>query len=496
MTSIDQNRPPLGKTAARSRRKDAGKAARVQLALGWAGLALVAWALLRNGGAAPLIWHLMCLATLLLFAVQVVLDFQTGLPRPARAALWPALPFFGVLAWILVQGMAGLPPGLLLGLAHPVWAIAPEGAQPAISAHPDAGGPVILRFTCYAMLFWVLLRSAAGAPHGAIAYVQAVALFSTALALYGLVSQVTGYNILLQSDETSEALRASFWNRNTYATVAVFGVLANITAYAKAVSDGAGREGLVALRGFLEAFFSRAWIFAFGALVGLAALALTQSRGGATAGVAGVIVLVWALHRANARASLVALSVPIVLFGFVALFMTSGVVDRFENVASGARPEVFGQIVVGILDRPLVGHGAGAFPDAFRPYKPLSQAAWDWDKAHDSYLENAFEFGLPAAALFYLSLVLIGWRLLVGVRTRKRHQETPAFALACFVAAAVHALVDFSLQIPAVAALFAAILGIGWAQSFATRRAGVPGVSRRSGPDTARPVSRLSARRR
>lgn len=119
---------------------------------------------------------------------------------------------------------------------------------------------------------------------------------------------------------------------------------------------------------------------------------------------------------------------------------------------------------------------AGAFPLAFRPYTPRSQAAWVWDRAHNSYLENAFEFGLPAAALLFFSLAVVGWRLHAGVRTRKRHQGTPAFALACFAAAAAHSLVDFSLQIPAIAALFAAILGIGWAQSFPTRHtAGVGG---------------------
>jgi hypothetical protein len=35
------------------------------------------------------------------------------------------------------------------------------------------------------------------------------------------------------------------------------------------------------------------------------------------------------------------------------------------------------------------------------------------------------------------------------------------------VTGAAHATVDFSLQMPAIAALFAAILGIGWSQSFA-----------------------------
>lgn len=466
MTRSDQTPTPARGASAKRRRSSAQQTSRVQIALGWAALVLVAWAVLRNGGVSPLIWHLMCLITLVLFAVQVALDVQHGLPPPARAALWLALPFFSVLAWLLVQSMAGLP----ADLAHPFWSVAPEGALPTISAHPDAGGPVVLRFTCYAMLFWILLRSAGDAKDGAIAFVQGIALFATALAIYGMVSQATGYNLLLGSDESAFALRASLWNRNSFATVAVFGVLANIAAYVHTASGSAHREGIVALRDFLEGFFSGAWLFAFGALVGLAALAMTLSRGGATAGLVGVVVLVLALRRGTGKANLSVLAIPVALFAFVALFMTSGVIDRIDLIDRDARPDIYRQTIVGTLDRPLLGHGAGAFQDAFRPYAPLSQAKSSWDRAHNSYLENAFEFGLPAAALLFVTLALVGWRFLAGVRTRKRHQETPAFALACFAAAAVHSLVDFSLQIPAIAALFAAILGIGWAQSFPTRQ--------------------------
>ncbi|MCB1355691.1 MAG: O-antigen ligase family protein [Maritimibacter sp.] len=465
MTSAEQQqRFASGRDGRRSRRSTTG-GARIQAALGWGALAVVAAAILRNGAVAPAIWLLLCLGALVLFAVQVGLDLRNGLPQPARSALWPAVPLVAVVAWLLIQSAAGLWPGL----AHPVWALAPEGALPAISAHPDAGRLVVLRYLAYAMVFWVLMRSSTEARGGGRAYIQAIAMFSTALALYGLLSKAAGYNLLLGSDESAYSVRASLWHRGAYATIAVFGVLANVAAYADAVSGSTNRV-VFSLRDFIEVFFSRAWIFAFGGLVGLAALAMTLSRGGAAAGAVGVLVLIWALRRGAGRSSLGALAVPIAAVAFVALFMTSAVLDRFQAPTAGARPEIFRAVAAGILDRPLLGHGAGAFPVAFRPYTPASQAAWVWDKAHSSYLENAFEFGLPAAALFYLGLGLIGLRLLSGVRHRKRHQLTPAFALACFAAAAVHAVADFTLQIPAVTALFAAILGIGWGQSFPTRR--------------------------
>jgi O-antigen ligase len=277
-------------------------------------------------------------------------------------------------------------------------------------------------------------------------------------------------------------LRASFWNRNTYATFAVFGALANVTVYMWSVSGTDAREGLTALRDFLEAFFAGGWLFAFGALVGLVAVAMTLSRAGSMAGVIGMVVLLWALRRRQVKVGLALLAIPVALFAFVALFMTSGVVDRLERIGDDGRFAVFGQAVEGIRDRPLLGHGAGAFPEAFRPYAPAEYAFVDWPQAHNSYLENAFEFGLPAAAVFYLVLALVGWRLLRGVLTRRRNQSIPAFALACFAAAAFHSIFDFSLQIPAIPALLAAILGIGWAQSFPSRQS-QPGEARRPRED-------------
>ena len=466
MSSFERKHPSTRSPAKRRRRRKSGSESRTQIVLGWVALLVVFAATLRNGGTHPLAWHLLCLTTFVLFAMQVVLDLWHGLPRQARKALWVALPWFTVLAWLQVQSLAGLAPAL----AHPFWAIAPDGASPTISAHPDAGRQVVMRLTCYAMLFWIFLRFAGSRSRDGVAFIQAIAIFSTALAIYGMVSKATGYNVLLDADETARQLRASFWYRNAYATFAVFGVLANITAYVRSVSGNGNRDGRYALRDYLEAFFAGGWIFAFGALVGLVAIAMTQSRAGAMAGVVGVVVLVWALRRGSGKVHLALLAVPVALAVFVGLFMTSGVVSRLDRIDDDARLGVFRQVVAGVIDRPLLGHGAGAFPEAFRPYVALEQAAFDWNKAHNTYLENAFEFGLPAAALFFFALAMIGRRLVSGVLTRKRNQSTPAFALACFAAAAFHSLFDFSLQIPAIAALFAAILGIGWAQSFPTRR--------------------------
>jgi len=58
----------------------------------------------------------------------------------------------------------------------------------------------------------------------------------------------------------------------------------------------------------------------------------------------------------------------------------------------------------------------------------------------------------------------------VGVFVQRRHAGLSAAGLAACVLVGTHAFVDFSLQIPAVAAAFALVLGAASAQSWRTVR--------------------------
>lgn len=458
----------MGQVTGRERRTTrSARTPRTQVALGWLALGLVFAEILRAGGTAPAAWIFLCVVTLLLFAVQVVLDFRHGVPAQARRIYPVAILYFAVVVWLQLQATPGLPEAL----AHPAWALAPEGAIPTISIDPDSSRQVAMRLSCYAMVCWIVLRSAASSRR-AEHLIAALALFSTGLALYGFFVVSTGQNPLLGLEETKRELRANFVNRNNYATFAVVGVLANVTMFHNSVRTGNGRDGVAAFREFLERFFALGWIFFMGALVGLAALAATGSRAGLMAGVIGLVVLFWALSR-PARGSL--RWGPVILaavFGLLALSLAwmSGTLHRLAAAEGDIRFRVFPSILEGISERPLLGHGAGGFTDAFHAFVTVEAAQGEFQYGHNTFLENTFEFGLPAAAIFFAALALLGWRLLQGVLTRRRHQEIPAFALACFVAAIVPAAVSASLQIPAIAALFAAILGIGWARSFPEQR--------------------------
>jgi O-antigen ligase len=86
--------------------------------------------------------------------------------------------------------------------------------------------------------------------------------------------------------------------------------------------------------------------------------------------------------------------------------------------------------------------------------------------AHNSYLELALALGVPAAALLMLALAAPFLRCLIGARDRRRDAVYPYIGVGATVLVAAHSAVDFSLQIPALAATYALIMAVAVAQSW------------------------------
>jgi O-antigen ligase len=88
-----------------------------------------------------------------------------------------------------------------------------------------------------------------------------------------------------------------------------------------------------------------------------------------------------------------------------------------------------------------------------------------YDKAHNTYLEDALEIGIPATALLLLSLGIVLCRCVRGLARRNSGRMLAAIGAGAATLVGVHSLVDFSLQMPAVAVTFLMTLGLAAAQS-------------------------------
>ncbi len=432
---------------------------RTQFVLGMVILAMLLLSALAFGGNRPVVWSLLSVAVLTLFLFQVVISFVLPVPLALRTLMLPGVLFLGVIVWGWVQTLAGIPDPY----AHPLWLNVP-GASPSISADPGQGRQAMMRLLCYAMIFVMTVWTCIEARRATVVLLS-IAVFSTALAVYGLWSFSTGENVLLGDLAAPSRLAASFVNENNYATYAVFGVLANLAACLHLLERQPDT-----VRGRLEGFFSGAWIFALGTLLCIGAVSLTQSRAGAVAGLGGLgfFLLAWR-GSAQRRLDLILLLLLSGTLIFIAMTSATGLTERLLATSEEApRFRIYPSVIEAIADRPWLGHGAGAFLDAFRPYVPQDLSGFEWYRAHSTHLELAFGLGLPAVAGFFLALGLIVWRIYRGTRERRTNRAFSCFAIGAVATAAFHSVFDFSLQMPAAAALFAAILGLGYGQSFTT----------------------------
>tara|TARA_Y100001936_G_scaffold254181_1_gene326732 strand:- start:815 stop:1138 length:324 start_codon:yes stop_codon:yes gene_type:complete len=89
-----------------------------------------------------------------------------------------------------------------------------------------------------------------------------------------------------------------------------------------------------------------------------------------------------------------------------------------------------------------------------------------FDKVHSVYIELIVDLGYVGFGLLMLVFVIILSRVLIGIKTRRRNAIFSVLGLGVTVMIAVQNLLDFTIQIPAIAATYAAILGVAFAQSW------------------------------
>lgn len=413
----------------------------------------------------------------LLVAVALLLYL---LERRRRGRALPPIPWplglaGGLVALVACWGVLQSSPGWFAGAAHPVWAVAAErlgtDLPGALSVAPERGRLAALAWFGYLGFGLLVLWSAWRSSHREFLLklflgVQAV------YALYGLAVYFAGNATILWFEKTSyqDVLTSTFVNRNSYATYLGLGVLtalALILRYLRrALSDE--RSERTQAREFIETFTGRGWLAPMVLLLCFVALLLTGSRMGLTACLVGGCVLLvgWTGRLAAGRARTFGTGLLGLLVGLLVLnFVLSGglTLERFERLFTDGdgRFLVYPLMREAIESRPLAGSGLGAFESAFRLVRDAGVTSY-FDRGHSDYLELVMSVGWPAALAVFLAFGLVlglAWRM----GRRRDEYEYALLAVAATVLVAVHATVDFSLQIPAVmqAYLLVVLAGVG-----------------------------------
>jgi O-antigen ligase len=224
-----------------------------------------------------------------------------------------------------------------------------------------------------------------------------------------------------------------------------------------------------------------------GSAVALVLCALTGSRSAVLlAMLGGALLLVrrwrrWQDGRPPLRLLGPAALALIVLLVLVAVF--TPVADRSAYLPedAGSRWAVIDHYTGVANQSPLWGHGLGSFYEVNQRTLTAEVAPlyWNFGAAHNAPVQLAIEAGWPGLALLLIALAAIAFQI-----ARARRDWWSVAPLCALLAIAGSAMVDIALNVPAVAAVFAVLLGSVWGAALASGATRRPVAARR--PVTAR----------
>ncbi|MCH7554888.1 MAG: O-antigen ligase family protein [Proteobacteria bacterium] len=443
-------------------------------------LATLALAPLPFASNRPWSWSLLSMIVgLLMLAWAVAAWRDRGLVAVSWRRVWPFLLMFAVIVcWFALQASSWTP----VEWHHPAWAAAAavlgEPLDGAISIDPAMTLAALMRLLSYGGMFWLALQ------FGRIDAYAGKILWSIALAgffysIYGMVIEFGDFNRVLWYERWAytEFVTSTFINRNSFATYAGLCLLATLGLTFNEFGRGASND-MMSLSGFrwlIEQLTGRLGLLLLMTATIGSALLLTGSRGGVASFAAGLLVLSLGFivsPRSRPTAGVVITAFSALFVAGVMALSGEVVLSRFDAVVveSQERAAIYRLTLNAILAEPWIGVGYGAFEVAF-PMVRDATITTDYlvDKAHNSYLEFAFEAGVPAFALMIGLLGGLVALCLHGIWKRRENRLFPCIGVAAAALVASHAVVDFSIQIPAVAIVFATLLGVASAQSLRRR---------------------------
>jgi O-antigen ligase len=388
------------------------------------------------------------------------------------------------MAWAILQALPIVPSGWM----HPIWHITAGLLQ-----HPTAGTislnpwrtlSQVTKLTTYIAVTWMVftltrnIDRAKQLLNAIIAIGAAYAVYAFALSLFGIEQFSLFYSLPsgnLYHFSGPFALHNSFATLEGLAALASLARLVELASEKILVSRGVRRWLLTTL----QFMFGSGVLVVVATILTISALVASASRGGFFSTCAAIITMAIPFsarlkHNVSRRWVLIgAASLALTLIILVWIngeSLNSRIADLIDaGSADEIRLALWAAARRMITDAPFLGLGLGTFQDAY-PMYATKLFPFIMDKAHCDYLEFAAGLGLPAAICWWVAIVWCVGQLVRGLFIRRKDRIYPLVGLGSTILVAVHSSVDFSLQIPAVAMTYAALLGIGLAQSYSSQR--------------------------
>lgn len=395
-----------------------------------------------------------------------------------RSLKWPVLIYLGVCAWVFVQWTPWIPQGF----ADPVWQSASAHLSlqlpGRITVNPDATIAGLTNLLLYGGAFWLAFQTTRSSSKS-WQLIRAIAYAGSAYAIYGIAIYMTGNEWVLIYPKTVylDSLTSTFVNRNSYATFAGLSLLCATASLLDHMRPHFAlkhpfRAKLVII---VEELVAKSAFKTLAVLSIAISLFLSASRAGilsSAVGVGALIFIFFGQQRLKVRPLVIGVSTLLVLSSVLVAISGNYFSKRMEtadvDTSFAFRNYMYSLAIEAIESAPFNGTGFGTYADVIPAFKEgrIDAPMQRWDKAHNTYLENALELGVPAAVMLNCSILLIAAIAARGTSRRRRNKLLPALGLCATLLVALHSLVDFSLQIPAIAFLYACIMGVAAGQSW------------------------------
>lgn len=432
----------------------------------WLAIAVIALAPLPFGSVGPTWVASWCVLMAVSLAGARIDAGSRAIAGPIVAAV--AAAFIIGLTVALQLGFGGLP--------DPIWQPAAALLDMKLDGLPSASrlqplialGPMLLMTATFCR-FLLLARE----PARRRRVLKAIAYVGLAHALFGAAAFIIDPTSVLGEAKTAYRtnLTGTFLNRNNAATF--FGTITIIWLLLLAVSIRRAREGQLGWGDLLWLLASGsaprvAWRFA-AFVICLGVTAASGSRAGfvltALALALALTLYAWPAARSIGRRPRLFSVIVMIFVGLLMLeFVGDSVSSRLRLLGfdDEGRYDVYRASLGLLASRPWLGIGLGNFAVVFPSVRPDSVSVIGiWDRAHSTPLELALEIGLPA-----FSVVALVWLWLLARLAwfASRSRDIAVIAgLATAVLGTLHSLIDFPLQTPGYAVLFAAMAGMGLA---------------------------------
>lgn len=439
-------------------------------------LGLLVWAPLPFGSNREWAWGIIEVVVFsVLFAYLVLL--ARGRLQVTAATRRAAVIIVVLVAWLAFQffQVIPLPAEVVRAIDTARYTVAGDvfGEQPqealALSFDVGASYEEALKNSAYVALF-ILVLGLADTRRRIMALVGTLVLSGVALATFGLYEYLTQQPSLgPQGVAFLRAADATFVNRNhfaAYTNVIIALVIGVILS--RPTPGGEGRSHT--LRSLEELLDWRSYAAVY-LVIASAALIFTQSRGGITALVLSAMVVLIVLSRRSTpgRHNLGRLVAALLVAGVIAGFFGATLLS--ERMAA-AHTDIANRLTIWedayrlFREFWLVGAGGGSFEYIFPAFDAMGSYE-HVDHAHSDYLELLVEQGVIGFSLI-MAAMLVALRAFYGGITRvtDRHSNGLIVGTAIGVLSMLfHGLVDFNFHIPANAAYFFVLLGLGLAQA-------------------------------